>query len=106
MDDLLAKECAKKSTSPAPLGKTWYILHHGLSNPNKPGKIRVVFDCSAEVGGESVNRNLVTGPELTSQLIGVFIRFREEHVAIMADIEAMFHQVKVAEKSRSFLRLV
>ena len=33
----------------------------------------------------------MTGPDLTIQLIGVFIRFREEHVAIMADIEAMFY---------------
>ena len=106
MDDMLAKGYAKKSTSPAPLGKTWYIPHHGVFNPNKPGKIRVVFDCSAEVGGESINRNLLTGPDLTNQLIGVLIRFREEHVAIMADIEAMFYQVKVAEKHRSFLRFL
>ena len=106
MDDMLTKGYAKKSASPAPLGKTWYIPHHGVFNPNKPGKIRVVFDCSAEVGGESINRNLLTGPDLTNQLIGVLIRFREEHVAIMADIEAMFYQVKVAEKHRSFLRFL
>ena len=66
----------------------------------------MVFDCSAEVGGESINKNLLTGPDLTNQLIGVLIRFREEHVAIMADIEAMFYQVKVAEKHRSFLRFL
>ena len=90
MDDMLAKGYAKKSTSPAPLGKTWYIPHHGVFNPNKPGKIRVLFDCSAEVGGESVNRNLFTGLDLTNQLIGALIQFREEHVAITADIEAMF----------------
>ena len=52
MDDMLTKGYAKKSTPPAPLGKTWYIPHHGVFNPNKSGKIRVVFDCSAEVGGE------------------------------------------------------
>ena len=51
MDDMLTKGYAKKSASPAPLGKTWYIPHHGVFNPNKPGKIRVVFDCSAEVDG-------------------------------------------------------
>ena len=106
MDDMLTKGYAKKSASPAPLGKTWYIPHHGVFNPNKPGKIRVVFDCSAEVGGESINRNLLTGSGLTNQLIGVLIRFREEHVAIMADIDAMFYQVKVAEKHRSFLRFL
>ena len=44
----------------------------------------------AEVGGgESINRNLMTGP------------VREEHVPIMADIEAMFYQGKAAEKHRN-----
>ena len=73
MDDMLAKVYAKKSTSPAPLGKTWYIPHHGVFSPNKPGKIRVVLDCSAEAGVESINRNLMTGPDLTNQLIGALI---------------------------------
>ena len=103
---MLTKGYAKKSTSPVPLGKTWYITHHGVFNTNKPGKIRVVFDCSAEVGGDSINGNLMTGRDLTNQLIRVPIRYREEHVAIMADIEAMFYQVKVTEKHRSFLRFL
>ena len=51
MDYMLAKAYAKKSTSPVPLGKTWHITYHGVFNPNKPGKIRVVFDCSVEVIG-------------------------------------------------------
>ena len=50
--------------------------------------------------------NFLTGPDLTNQLIGVLIQFLEEHVAIMADIEAMFNQVKVAGKHRSFLRFL
>ena len=91
MDEMLARGYAKKSTSPAPLGKTWYVSHHGVINPNRPGKIWMVFDCSAIVGVESINRNLLTGPDLTNQLIGVLIRLREEHVAIMAEIEAMFY---------------
>ena len=48
----------------------------------------------------------MTFPDLTNQLIGVLIRFREERVTIMADIEAMFHQVKVAEKYRSSLQFL
>ena len=60
----------------------------------------MVFDCSAEVVGESINRNLMTGPDLTNQLIGVLIQSREEHVAMMADIEAMFYQVNEAEKQK------
>ena len=60
----------------------------------------MVFDCSAEVVGESINRNLMTGPDLTNQVIGALIQFREEHVAMMADIEAMFYQVNEAEKQK------
>ena len=35
------------------------------------------------------------GPDLVNSLIGVLIRFRKEQVAITADIESMFHQVRV-----------
>ena len=70
----------------------------------KPGKIRVVFDCSAEFHGTSLNKELLPGPDLTNQLVGVLTRFRTEEVAFMADIEAMFHQVHIPEKERSFLR--
>ena len=35
MNDMLAKGYAKKSTSPGPLGKSWYIPHHELSDFHK-----------------------------------------------------------------------
>ncbi|KAK3740437.1 hypothetical protein QZH41_015487, partial [Actinostola sp. cb2023] len=75
----------------------WYIPHHGVYHPKKPGKIRVVFDCSAEYNGESLNKHPLQGPDLTNNLTGVLCRFRKEPVAIMCDIEAMFYQVKVTE---------
>ena len=31
----------------------WYIPHHGIYHPHKPGKIRVVFDCSGKYQGKS-----------------------------------------------------
>ena len=34
-----------------------YIPRHGVYHPKKPGKLRVVFDCSAELQGHSLNRN-------------------------------------------------
>ncbi|XP_068759701.1 uncharacterized protein [Montipora capricornis] len=36
-------------------GKAWYIPHHGVYHPRKPGKIRVVFYCSAKFNGVSLN---------------------------------------------------
>ena len=35
------------------------------------------------------------GPDLTHSLVGVLSRFRQERLALMSDIEAMFHQVRV-----------
>jgi len=46
-------------------GRIWYIPHHGVYHPKKPGKIRVVFDASAECKGESLNRQLLQGLDLT-----------------------------------------
>ena len=54
-------------------------------------KIRVVFDCSARFNGVSLNKSLMSGPDLTNQIVGVITRFREESVVIMGDVEAMFH---------------
>ena len=77
--------------------------HQGVLNPNK-GKIRVVFDCSSQYKGNSINQNLLSGPDLTNQLIGVLHRFRLEPVAFMADIQAMYYQVKVPKSQRSYVR--
>ena len=87
-------------------GKTWFIPHHGVYHPHKPGKISVVFDCSANYRGKSLNDLLLKGPDLTNSLLGVLTRFCQERVAEMVDIEAMFHQVTVPEYDRSFLRFL
>ena len=87
-------------------GKVWYLPHHGIYHPRKPQKIRVVFDCSARHGSTSLNDQLMSGPDLTNSLIGVLTRFRQEPVAFMADIEAMFHQVQVPDDQCDFLRFL
>lgn len=74
--------------------KVWYIPHHGVYHP-KRGKLCVVFDCSASFQEVSLNKELLQGPDLTNSLIGVLLRFHLEPVAFMADIESMYHRVKV-----------
>ncbi|KAK0147804.1 hypothetical protein N1851_012495 [Merluccius polli] len=86
-------------------GRVWYIPHHAVHHPRK-GTLRVVFDCAATFQGASLNKELLQGPNLTSSLLGVLLRFREGPVAFMGDIKAMFHQVKVAEEDRDFLRFL
>ena len=45
-------------------------------------------------------------PDLTIQIVGILLRFREEQIAVTGDIEAMYHQVKVPENQRCFLRFL
>ncbi|XP_067023705.1 uncharacterized protein [Acropora muricata] len=84
----------------------WYVPHHGVYHPKKPEKLRVVFDCSADFQGHSLNRHLLQGPDLTNSLVGVLCRFRQEPVAFACDIEGMFHQVHVNEEHRDLLRFL
>ena len=79
-----------------PLGAVWYLPHHPVLNANKSGKVCVVFDCAAKHQGTSLNAQLLQGPDLTNNLVGILTRFRQEPVALMADVESMFHQVHVS----------
>ena len=83
--------------------KQWILPHHGVVNPRKD-KIRVVFDAAAVYRGVSLNNCLLSGPDLLQNLAGVLIRFREEKVASMADIEEMFHRVLIREEDQPALR--
>ena len=46
------------------------------------------------------------GPNLANEIVDVLIRFRKEEVVVVADIQEMFHQVKVPEKDRDSLRFL
>lgn len=87
-------------------GKTLHIPHHPVRNQNKPGKLRIVFDCAAQFNGVSLNNQVLQGPDLANKLLGVLLRFRQGQVALMADIEAMFHQIGVPPEHRDALRFL
>ena len=56
--------------------------------------------------GSIPEQDLMSGPDLTNQIVGVLTRFCEEPVVIMGDIESMFHQVMVPREYRSLLRFL
>ncbi|KAM4561412.1 uncharacterized protein V3H82_015431 [Fundulus diaphanus] len=108
MEDIVKKGYAVqigRAECAATEGRTWYLPHHGVRHPVKR-KLRVVFDCAASFGGTSLNQHLLQGPDLTSSLVGVLTRFRQESIAVMADVEAMFYQVAVQEEDTNLLRFL
>ena len=91
--------------TPTP-GKVWYLPHFDVYHPKKPDQARAVFDCSALYNSQSLNKNLLQGPDQLNSLIGVLTRFRKEDVALTCDIEQMFHSFHVTPSQRDFLRFL
>ena len=50
-----------------------FIPHNGVYHHQKPDKIRVVFDCSAQFQGISLNNKLFQGTDITNNLVRVLI---------------------------------
>jgi hypothetical protein len=101
-----AGEAEKVSTcSSCKVGQMWYIPHFGVRHPKKK-KLRVVFDCSVKFQGSSLNDNLLQGPDMMNSMIGILLRFRKDQVAILGDIQKMYHQFRVHEADRDFLRFL
>ena len=71
---------------------------------SKSGKVRIVFDCSANYDGTSLNNKLLSGPDQPVSLLGILLRFHTEEVVFMGDIEALYYHVQVLEGKRIVLR--
>ena len=91
-------------SNPAP-EKIWYLPHHPVTNPNKPRKVRRVANAASVFKKQSLNKNLLSGPDLNN-LVGLLLRFRQDPVAVMADIEAMFMQICIRTENQSCHRFL
>lgn len=53
--------------------ESWFLPHHVVRQHR--GKHRLVFNCSYQHQGQSLNNNLLPGPILGPSLVGVLLRF-------------------------------
>ncbi|XP_058467076.1 uncharacterized protein LOC131439990 [Malaya genurostris] len=86
--------------------KVWYLPLNAVTNPRKPGKIRLVWDAAASVQGVSLNLQLLKGPDLLVPLVKVIVGFRERRIAFGGDLREMYHQLQIIESDRQFQRFV
>ena len=69
-------------------------------------KVRIVFDASAKNDGPSLNECFYKGPQLTSLVFGILIRFRSFTIALTSVIEKAFLQISINENDRDYLRFL
>ncbi len=77
-------------------GPMHYISHHTVIKLEKKSTpCRVVFNAAVKYHGHVLNEYMLKGPDLLNDLVGVLLRFWENHVAILGDVSKMYYQVLV-----------
>ena len=82
-------------------GPIHYIHHHEVLKPNSLSTpIRIVFNSSACYMGHALNDYWAKGPDFINNLYGVLLRFRENRVAVTADISKMYNSIQISERDQ------
>ncbi|XP_065185956.1 uncharacterized protein LOC135816784 [Sycon ciliatum] len=85
----------------------WFLPHFPvIRNDKSTTKVRIVFDGSAKVMGDSINDRMHAGQKLQSDLVKVLLRFCHHPIALTADISEMFLQVELRDNDRKYHRFV
>ncbi|XP_065365528.1 uncharacterized protein LOC135958553 [Calliphora vicina] len=101
IDKLISKGYARRVSEAEMFsheGRTWYLPIFVALNPNKPGKVRLVWDAAAKSHNKSLNDFLICGPDLLTSLFNILIEFRVGQIAICGDIAEMFHRINVKDE--------
>ena len=109
MENFIQKGCTRRMTEEEAMRQSqraWYLPHYGVFHPQKQGKILVVFVAASLHNEVSLNNQLLQGRDLTNSLLGILLRFRQYPIALVADLEGMFNQVKVPPKDYDALRFL
>ena len=104
--DLNHMEPVPKSAYNKP--NSYYLPHHAVvRESSSTTKLRVVFDASCKTSsGLSLNDLLLVGPRVQPELFPILIQFRLFQVAICADVEKMFRQIRIHEEDADWQRIL
>lgn len=85
-----------------------YLPHHAVvKTASLTTKVRVVFDASSRgTNGRSLNDILVRGPTVQDDIFAILSRLRRHRYVIMANVEKMYRQIKIAPEDCDLQRIV
>jgi len=85
------------------------LPHHGVTREDKETtKLHIVFDGSAKDTKTMyfLNECLEKGPNRIPHIFDILIKFRNNLIGIVADIEKAFHQIVIDGSDRDMLRFL
>ena len=82
---------------------TWWLPIFTVYNPKK-NKTRMVYDASAKYSGKSLNDCMIQGPDFNNTLRGVLLRFRENQIGFVSDVEKMFNSFALPPEQKDSYR--
>ena len=92
-----------------PAEKTYYLPHMAVIRAEaETTKVRIVYDasCKDRKTGTALNDCLHVGPPLTPLIFDVLLRFRENRIALVGDIEKAFLNIEIHPIDRDCLRFL
>ena len=99
------EEVPPEEFTPLRPNHAWWIPVFSVTHPKKK-KVRIVFDSAARYHGTSLNDQLLPGPDVINRLKYVLLGFRCGYVAFSADIECMFHNFRLRQQDKDYLRFL
>jgi len=100
IEDMVDRNVARKLT-PEEIetwdGPVFYISHLAVLNPKSTSTpVRIVFNSSQVTQGKSLNSCLAKGPDAyINNLLGILLRWRQDKVAMVADIRKMYNSIHI-----------
>ena len=99
IDDMINRKAARKVSEEELSnwhGPKFFISHHGIMKPDSTSTpLRIVFNSSHKTHGCSLNDFWAKGPTFLNNMLGILLRYREDHIAFIGDISKMFHSIDI-----------
>ncbi|XP_031634739.1 uncharacterized protein LOC116348029 [Contarinia nasturtii] len=107
-DILSYLESNHMSLSKSPANEGYYLPHHAvIREESTTTKQRTVFDASATTtNGFSLNDRCLNGPTIQPELFDIFTRWRTHKIALVADIEKMYRQIRMDPEDRKYQKIL
>jgi hypothetical protein len=110
MKELLSLGFMREATAADMKGiwpNVWYLPTTLVINDNKdPPKFRNVYDASCVYQGQSLNGNLLKGPDYLVDILQPLFKMRMNSIAFTADVKSMFNMIKICARDQQCQRIL